>query len=31
MFDRNNIAIKVIKSEGNPLNPTESLCKVYSN
>ena len=31
MFDRNNIAIKVIKSEGNPLNPTEGLCKVYSN
>ena len=31
MFDRNNIAIKVIKSEGNPLNPTEDLCKVYSN
>ena len=31
MFDRNNIAIKVIKSEGNPLSPTEGICKVYSN
>ena len=31
MFDRNNIAIKVIKSEGNTLNPTEGICKVYSN
>ena len=31
IFDKNDIAIKVIKSEGNPLNPTESLCKVYSN
>lgn len=31
IFDKNSIAIKVIKSEGNPLNPTEDLCKVYSN
>ena len=31
IFDKNDIAIKVIKSEGNPLNPTEGLCKVYSN
>ena len=31
MFNKNNIAIKVIKSEGNPLSPTEGICKVYSN
>lgn len=31
IFDKNNIAIKVIKSEGNPLNPTEGICKAYSN
>lgn len=31
MFNKNNIAIKVIKAEGNPLNPTEGICKVYSN
>ena len=31
IFDKNSIAIKVIKSEGNPLNPTEDLCKGYSN
>ena len=31
MFNKNNIAIKVIKAEGNPLNPTEGICKIYSN
>lgn len=31
IFNKNNIAIKVIKTEGNPLNPTEGICNVYSN
>ena len=31
IFDKNDIAIKVIKSEGDPLSPTEGICKVYSN